>query len=155
MQSDSTISKVAPYLQDALVKVKYVPVNAMASFVESLYDTTYEIDSYGVMPEEGEVLDSSYMVFQVRGDSMEPTIPDGAKILVRRIDEGLWDSVSGVVVIVYGKTLSVKRVLKNSLFLDNILTLKADNPKHGQLDIERREIRGMWQALRIISQKII
>lgn len=154
-KNESNVVKVSPYLQDALVKVQYVPIDAMASFVESLYDTTYEIDSYGVMPEEGEVLDSSYMVFQVRGDSMEPTIPDGAKILVRRIDEGLWDSVSGVVVIVYGKTLSVKRVLKNSLFLDNILTLKADNPKHGQLDIERREIRGMWQALRIISQKII
>ncbi|WP_368326268.1 MULTISPECIES: helix-turn-helix transcriptional regulator [Phocaeicola] len=154
-KNESNVVKVSPYLQDALVKVQYVPIDAMASFVESLYDTAYEIDSYGVMPEEGEVLDSSYMVFQVRGDSMEPTIPDGAKILVRRIDEGLWDSVSGVVVIVYGKTLSVKRVLKNSLFLDNILTLKADNPKHGQLDIERREIRGMWQALRIISQKII
>lgn len=154
-KNESNVVKVSPYLQDALVKVQYVPIDAMASFVESLYDTAYEIDSYGVMPEEGEVLDSSYMVFQVRGDSMEPTIPDGAKILVRRIDEGLWDSVSGVVVIVYGKTLSVKRVLKNSLFLDNILTLKADNPKHGQLDIERREIMGMWQALRIISQKII
>lgn len=154
-KNESNVVKVSPYLQDALVKVQYVPIDAMASFVESLYDTAYEIDSYGVMPEEDEVLDSSYMVFQVRGDSMEPTIPDGAKILVRRIDEGLWDSVSGVVVIVYGKTLSVKRVLKNSLFLDNILTLKADNPKHGQLDIERREIRGMWQALRIISQKII
>lgn len=154
-KNESNVVKVSPYFQDALVKVQYVPIDAMASFVESLYDTAYEIDSYGVMPEEGEVLDSSYMVFQVRGDSMEPTIPDGAKILVRRIDEGLWDSVSGVVVIVYGKTLSVKRVLKNSLFLDNILTLKADNPKHGQLDIERREIRGMWQALRIISQKII
>ena len=154
-KNESNVVKVSPYLQDALVKVQYVPIDAMASFVESLYDTAYEIDSYGVMPEEGEVLDSSYMVFQVRGDSMEPTIPDGAKILVRRIDEGLWDSVSGVVVILYGKTLSVKRVLKNSLFIDNILTLKADNPKHGQLDIERREIRGMWQALRIISQKII
>ena len=52
MQSDSTISKVAPYLQDILVKVKYVPMDAAASFVESLYNTAYEIDSYGVMPEE-------------------------------------------------------------------------------------------------------
>lgn len=153
--TSSTISKVAPYLQDILVKVKYVPIDAAASFVESLYNTAYEIDSYGVMPEEGEVLDDSYMVFQVRGDSMEPTIPDGAKILARKIEEGLWESASGVVSIVYGKTLSVKRILKNSLFLDNVLTLKADNPKHGQLDVERREIRGMWQALRIISQKII
>ena len=137
-KNESNVVKVSPYLQDALVKVQYVPIDAMASFVESLYDTAYEIDSYGVMPEEGEVLDDSYMVFQVRGDSMEPTIPDGAKILARKIEEGLWESASGVVSIVYGKTLSVKRILKNSLFLDNVLTLKADNPKHGQLDVERR-----------------
>lgn len=52
MQSDSTISKVAPYLQDILVKVKYVPMDAAASFVESLYNTAYEIDSYGVMPKK-------------------------------------------------------------------------------------------------------
>lgn len=63
-KNESNVVKVSPYLQDALVKVQYVPIDAMASFVESLYDTAYEIDSYGVMPEEGEVLDSSYMVFQ-------------------------------------------------------------------------------------------
>ena len=34
MQSDSTISKVAPYLQDILVKVKYVPMDAAASLRE-------------------------------------------------------------------------------------------------------------------------
>ena len=34
MQSDSTISKVAPYLQDILVKVKYVPIDAAASLRE-------------------------------------------------------------------------------------------------------------------------
>ena len=61
------------------------------------------------MPEEGEVLDDSYMVFQVRGDSMEPTIPDGAKILARKIEEGLGKRVRSIV---YGKTLSVKRILK-------------------------------------------
>ena len=70
MQSDSTISKVAPYLQDILVKVKYVPMDAAASFVESLYNTAYEIDSYGVMPEEGEVLDSYgyYNPINYKGD---------------------------------------------------------------------------------------
>ena len=56
MQSDSTISKVAPYLQDILVKVKYVPIDAAASFVQKAYNTAYEIDSYGVMPEEGKRL---------------------------------------------------------------------------------------------------
>ena len=116
----------------------------------------YDIDTYGVMPENGENLnDGTYMVFQVRGNSMEPTIPDHAKILTKKIDEGMWENASGVIVIVYGKTLSVKRILKNSLFGSNTLTIKADNPIHGQVDIARSEIRGIWQAIRIISQKIL
>lgn len=151
----SNVTNISPYFHDTFIKVKYIPVDAAASFVESLYNTYYEMDYYGVMPEEDEILDDTYIVFQVKGDSMEPTIPNGAKILARKIDEGCWENASGVVAIVYGKMFCIKRVLKNSLYLDNIITLKADNPLHGQLDIERREIRGMWQALRIVSQKII
>ncbi|WP_270833299.1 S24 family peptidase [Bacteroides cellulosilyticus] len=147
---------VAPYIGENLIKVPYVSNDASASFIESLYDMEYDIDTYGVMPENGENLnDGTYMVFQVRGNSMEPTIPDHAKILTKKIDEGMWENASGVIVIVYGKTLSVKRILKNSLFGSNTLTIKADNPIHGQVDIARSEIRGIWQAIRIISQKIL
>lgn len=147
---------VAPYLGENLVRVPYVPTDAAASFVESLYDIEYDLDTYGIMPEKGETLDDgSYMVFQVRGNSMEPTVPDHTKILTRKIEEGYWENAAGVIVIVYGKTLTVKRILKNSLFNKNTLTLKADNPIHGQTDVERKEIRGMWQALRIVSQKIL
>lgn len=147
---------VAPYIGENLIKIPYVSVDAAASFVESLYEMEYDIDTFGVMPENGEILDDgSYMVFQVRGNSMEPTIPDHAKILTKKIDEGQWESASGVIVIVYGKTLSVKRILKNSLFCNNTLTIKADNPIHGQVDVVRNEIRGMWQAVRIVSQRIL
>lgn len=147
---------VAPYIGENLTNVPYVSIDAAASFIESLYEMDYEIDTYGVMPENGEVLDDgTYMVFQVRGNSMEPTIPDHAKILTKKINEGLWENASGVIVIIYGKTLSVKRILKNNLFCNNVLTIKADNPIHGQIDIERGEIRGIWQALRIVSQKIL
>lgn len=147
---------VAPYIGENLTNVPYVSIDAAASFIESLYEMDYDIDTYGVMPENGEVLDDgTYMVFQVRGNSMEPTIPDHAKILTKKINEGLWENASGVIVIIYGKTLSVKRILKNSLFCNNVLTLKADNPIHGQVDVSRSEIRGIWQALRIVSQKIL
>lgn len=136
-------------------KVKYVPLDATASFVDSLYDGSYETDYYGVMKEEGEVLDDSHIVFHVSGDSMQPTIPDNCKILAKKIDEGHWENASGVVAVVYGKSFVVKRILKNGLFLDNCLILKSDNPTHGEMTVERREIRGMWKAVRIVSQKIL
>ncbi len=152
----SDVNYIAPYINEDLIAVPYVSVDAAASFVESLYEMEYDIDTYGIMPEEGETLsDGTYTVFQIKGNSMEPTIPDGTKILAKKICEGKWEESSGVIVIVYGKTLSVKRILKNSLFNSNILTIKADNPVHGQIDVERREIRAMWQAVRVVSQKII
>lgn len=64
-------------------------------------------------------------------------------------------SASGVVVIVYGKTLTVKRILKNCLFNENRLILKADNPTYGQMEVQLLEIMGMWQAIRIVDQKIL
>ena len=144
------------YLHENLVNIPYVPIDAKASFVESLYDTTYDMDFYGVMPEDGEdLISGDYVVFQIKGDSMSPNIPNSSKVLARKIPEGRWETASGVIVIVYGKTLTIKRILKNSLFGGNSLTLKADNPEYGQFEVERKEIRGMWQAIRIVSKTII
>jgi hypothetical protein len=155
-RNTSNAKAVMPYLREELVNVPYVPINAKASFVESLYDTAYETETYGVMTEEGEKLnESEYKVFQIDGDSMTPNIPDRSKVLAKLIPEERWENASGVVFVVYGKTLTIKRILKNSLFDKNILTLKADNPIYGQVDIENNEIRGMWQAIRIVSQRIV
>lgn len=156
VKSHSDVEYIAPYMGENLAKIPYVSAEAAASFIESMYDMEYEVDYYGVMPELGEdLLDGTYTVFQVRGDSMEPTIPNHTKILAKKIEESRWESVSGVIVIVYGKTLAVKRVLKNNLYRGNSLVIKADNPLHGQCNIERSEIRGMWQAIRIVSKKIL
>lgn len=153
---NSTAREVKPYLREELVNVPYVSIDAKASFVESLYNNTYEEETYGIMAEDGEELnDTEYKVFQIDGDSMTPSIPDKSKVLARIIPDTKWEEASGVVLVVYGKTLTIKRVLKNCLFDKNFITLKADNPIHGQVDVERNEIRGMWQAIRIVSQRIV
>lgn len=156
-KSEDGVIPVEPYRKEDFHKVPFVREDATASFVESLHGgLEFEEDYFGVMPEPKEdLLDGDHIVFQVHGDSMEPTIPHRAIFLARKISEGQWENASGVVVIVYGKTLTIKRILKNSLFNDNKITLKADNPLHGQIDVYRSEIRGMWQAVRIISQKIM
>lgn len=151
-----TTSLVKSYIRENLISVPYVPAVAKASFVESLYDTTYDMDSYGVMPEDGEdLMSGDYIVYQINGDSMAPNIPNTSKVLAKKIPEEKWEMASGVIVIVYGKTLTIKRVLKNGLFDGNYITLKADNPEYGQFQVERREIRGMWQAIRIVSKRIV
>lgn len=154
--TNSAASSVKVYLRENLMNVPYVPAVAKASFVESLYDTTYDMDTYGVMPEDGEdLMSGDYIVYQINGDSMAPNIPNTSKVLAKKIPEEKWETASGVIVIVYGKTLTIKRILKNGLFDGNYITLKADNPEYGQFQVERREIRGMWQAIRIVSKRIV
>jgi phage repressor protein C with HTH and peptisase S24 domain len=154
-KDETNVRYVAPYIGEELTGVPYVSASASASFVDSLYSMEYDLETYGVRSEEGEDLASGeYIVFDVIGDSMLPTIPDGAKILCKQIKEEGWEYASGVVVAIYGKALTVKRILKNNLFGKNELILKADNPIHGQVEVQRPEIRAMWQAIRIVSMKI-
>lgn len=143
------------YISENLIDVTHVTLKTYASFIESLYNCEPDLDTYKVMPEPGEDLNSEdFMVFDIEGDSMYPTIQSESKILCKKIDENQWEYARGVVVIVYGKTLTVKRILKNDLYINNNLTLKADNPTYGELNVERHEIRGIWQAVRVVSMKI-
>ena len=155
-KEQSNAKPIGAYFNEDLIEVPMVDADAAATFIENMHNQHYTMDKYGVMQEDGEDLSSgNYAVFRVVGESMTPTIPDKAKVLARRIPEGKWEEVSGVVFVIYGKMFTIKRVLKNSLYINNSLTLKADNPLYGQMDIERAEIRGIWQAVRIVSQKIV
>lgn len=152
----SNAQPIKTYINDELIEVPIVDADAAATFIENMYDQHYNIDKYGVMQEEGEDLNSGeYVVFKVVGESMVPTIPDNAKVLAMRIPEERWEELSGVVFVVYGKMFVIKRILKNSLFINNIITLKSDNPLYGQMEVGRTEIRGMWKAIRIVSQRIV
>lgn len=152
----SDLSVVSSYIREELIDLPLVEQDAAASFVENLPDwDKRQNDTFAVMPESGEALDSSYIVFKVNGQSMEPTIPDKAKILSKLIPEEEWESASGVVAVVYNKSLIIKRVHKNALFSKNVITLSADNPQTvPTLDIERSEIRAMWKVVRIVSSEV-
>lgn len=155
-EDSASVSPVKTYIKEELINIPLVQQDAAASFIEGYGDLqNCKADHYGVMQEEGEDLtNGKYVVFQVKGDSMTPNIPDSAKVLARKVSEAKWEEVGGVVFVAYGKTLTIKRVLKNMLYINNTLTLKADNPIYGQIDVGREEIRGIWTAERIVSQKI-
>lgn len=156
LTESSDVQPIKTYINDELIEVPIVDADAAATFIENMYDQHYNVDKYGVMQEEGEDLNSGeYVVFKVVGESMVPTIPDNAKVLAMRIPEERWEELSGVVFVVYGKMFVIKRILKNSLFINNIITLKSDNPLYGQMEVDRTEIRGMWKAIRIVSQRIV
>lgn len=136
--------------------VDFVPVSAMASFVESLaMGGRMELEKLPLIPmgnERNEV--ERLRVFEVDGDSMFPTIPSGALILAKEIPENSWQYAEGVVVAVYNEFVVVKRVARNCLLIDNYIALKSDNEDYGEMIVALADIRGLYKAKRIISSEI-
>lgn len=156
MLAEESNARLAGHFPDRSesMPVKYVPVSAHASFIENI-DSSGPFDFINVFPapHEREDADNLY-VFDVSGDSMSPTIQDGAQILTRRIPRKHWHYAEGVVVAVYGEFVVVKRILKNALASDNRLLLGSDNPRYSSMEIQEADLRGLFKAMRIINSKI-
>lgn len=142
---------------DEVVMVDFIPLAAHASFVESLDGSVVEFDRMPIVPfSEAERRDAaSYKIFEVSGDSMQPSLTDGAFILVKEIPENQWHYAEGVVVAVYSEFVVVKRVAANRLLTDNCLVLSSDNPRYGDMTVPLSDLRALYKAKRIISSKII
>lgn len=139
------------------VPIKFITAKASATFVESLYGAeNHDDDTYPIVAHHGEDLKSGeFAVFEVTGDSMYPSILNGSKVLAERVLESMWEYVSGVVIVVYGKQMVIKRVLANNLFTSNILILSSDNTKFGQFNVQRSDIRAIYKVKRKVDEEVI
>ena len=152
---ERNIKRAMPFLREDLVEVPFVSRTASASFIES-YCNAREISEtisvHGITKEE---LDKNgYIAFEVDGDSMYPTLKDNSRILAKPVDVGDWEYAVGVHFVCYSNSLVVKRIKKNDLMFDKVLTLSSDNENGGEMTIKKGDIRGMWKAVSIISQKV-
>lgn len=144
------------FVKEDLIEVPFVSKKATASFVESCcsdnYDTLETIAVPGISQED--LKKYKYVVFEISGNSMFPTLTDGSKVLSKFVDPNNWEYANGVYVTCYRDHLVAKRIKKNDLLLHGTLTLCSDNPQHGETTILKSDIRGVWEALYTIYQKI-
>lgn len=135
--------------------VDYIPISAHATFIETAETSSSEFSKTGVIltPAEKENADE-FKLMEVDGESMEPTILDGAKILIQQIPQARWHNASGVVVVVYGEYVVIKRIKANRLVNDNFIILESDNPDYGQMTVQGADIRAIFRAVRIVSSPI-
>ena len=102
---------------------------------------------------------SMRLCISVKGESMEPTLFDGTRIVVRRLDRSEWERIrSGNVYVVTDREGStyVKRV-RNNLQLFGMLTLVSDNPdqrKYKTFQLQEEEIFNVWEVELVISDTI-
>lgn len=141
-------------MSDNAVLVKFFDVNPSATFQELDESVSQGYDTLEVVPIHGERIDDTYVVFEIHGDSMAPTLLSHARILCKEIPEQRWQYAEGVVVISYRDKVVVKRIAVNDILGNSIITLKSDNPDYGSEDVQLSDIHCIYKAKRIISQDI-
>lgn len=129
-------------------KIMYVPMEAHAGYCDQFHETVPKDDLEffsvpGYHPNYGE-----HRCFDVAGDSMEPTLFCGDKIICSLVSsDNAYSSLRDnyVYVIITNGDIVVKRVI-NNLKIDGTILLKSDNNFYKNRAIEGQEIKEIWMV---------
>ncbi|MCM1292503.1 MAG: helix-turn-helix domain-containing protein [Bacteroides sp.] len=92
------------------------------------------------------------MLVRVYGDSMSPTISDGAFVAIRRITDPdciFWGQIYVVVL----DDFRVVKFLRRHPDPDMVI-LRSDNPRYDDMEVRRDKIRGIYLVESILNMKI-
>ncbi|WP_428668042.1 XRE family transcriptional regulator [Runella sp.] len=146
---------VTAYIPERLVKIPLIDINARAGFVENL-DNYQEFisDFIYIEPEWGVKYDNAISV-TLDGDSMEPTMQRGDKVLAFFQENAEWEYLNpGVYAIVYRNSFVIKRIVKNTLQNTGQLELISDNNIHGPITVKIEDIKAIWKVTDLIRRRI-
>ncbi|WP_270487856.1 helix-turn-helix domain-containing protein [Butyricimonas synergistica] len=146
--STEDVTNVHPVIiNDEWIDVPFVPLHARATFAESFLDTNVkEIEIVRIQKRPG-INYNKARVFEVDGDSMEPTLVSGEQVLCEVIDPSNWRFTTGVVVVAFGNMVVIKRIKDNDL-TNGKLVLWSDNEQGGKITLSKDtdEIRRMYKV---------
>lgn len=133
------------------VDLPFVSFRARASFIELgmgvQHPENFETLRLYVNSEEEAARYSGALVFEVEGDSMEPLLRTGEKVIAWQVPDSKWEQVyNQVCVVAYDDTVTIKAVRENELFTRNLLTLYSQNPAAGFLPVQRQQIQSVWRV---------
>ena len=152
---DNNASFVAPYIKDELIYLPLFSVPALASCADNLSQASATLETYPVYVAKGEAYTKErHIVIEAKGESMSPTIQNKAMILCEKIEPEQWDYIQNekIIAIIYDNSFTIKRVLRNNLATANTITLSADNTKYGTLEVSRCDIKGIYRAIKKVSE---
>ncbi|MBK8506365.1 MAG: S24 family peptidase [Saprospiraceae bacterium] len=134
-------------------RIIHVPVPAQAGYSQEQIDPVFyqELPAYNLPDKKYQ--SGTFRSFDVAGDSMEPTLFEGDKVICRFVDPSDW--LSGirdhhVYVIVTRTHVMVKRVL-NNLFKHRHLELLSDNDFYRNTRVNVGDIKELWHIHAKIS----
>ena len=122
-------------------------VHARATFAETFETEIHELSSITI-PRLPGINYENGKVFEVDGDSMDPTLITGEQVFCEYVDPADWKYITGPVVIAFGNNLIVVKRIKENNLANGELTLWSDNEMGGKLTLhtEQDQIRRMYKV---------
>lgn len=135
-----------------VVKLRRLPFKARASFNYQLLQRHMNTDIFEEVlfrlpfgKTEADYADA--LVIDIEGDSMEPSLRDGQKVIGWPVPESKWEQLHNTICMVdYDDTVTVKAIVKNDLFTSDSLTLVATGGGGGSFTVARAAIHSIWEV---------
>lgn len=135
-----------------VIKLRRVSFKARASFgymqMQRYKDSDiFETVLFRLPPGKTEEDYKDALVFDIEGDSMEPTLRDGQQVIAWPIPEAKWEYLHNTIcVVAYEEEVAVKAVFKNELNNRDGLTLHATGGRGGEFTVSRNDINSIWEV---------
>jgi phage repressor protein C with HTH and peptisase S24 domain len=134
-------------------RIVHVPVPAFGGYVSDLHDPDYiqSLPAFSLPDYKYKV--GTHRSFDVSGDSMEPTLFEGDKIVCSFIEPQLWETAikdSYVYIVVTKDDIIVRRAY-NELKTNKLLVLHSDNSYYEPVRVPLSHIQEIWYVRAKIS----
>ena len=134
-------------------RIVHVPVPAQAGYAAEMSDPTFIQDLPTFTLPDYKYKVGTHRSFDVAGNSMEPTLFEGDKVICSFLEPSLWESSvknNFVYIVVTRDDVVVKRV-SNKLKEEKYLELISDNSTYETYKVSAADIREIWYVRAKIS----
>ena len=134
-------------------RIVHVPVPAQAGYAGEMMNPSFVQDLPTFTLPDYKYKVGTHRSFDVAGDSMEPTLFEGDKVICSYLEPTLWESSlkdNYVYVIVTRGDVVVKRCY-NKLKTDKVIELESDNKFYETYKVSVGDIREIWYVRAKIS----
>ena len=127
-------------------KIVHVPIPAQAGYISEMADPTFYSELPTFSLPDYRYTAGTHRSFDVDGDSMDPVLEDGDKLICSFVEPTHWLSSikdMSVYVVVTRGDIVVKRVV-NRIEESGVLQLVSDNDYYQPYDIDINDVRELW-----------